>query len=58
MTRVREIHQQTKGVYGSRRIAERMQGMGYPVGRYRGPQPDAESEVIGQTQQTIPGDYR
>ncbi|MDD5095765.1 MAG: IS3 family transposase [Dehalococcoidia bacterium] len=35
MTRVRELHQQTKGVYGSRRIAGRLQGMGYPVGRHR-----------------------
>lgn len=35
ITRVREIHAQAKGAYGSRRMAERLQGMGYRVGRYR-----------------------
>ena len=35
ITRVREIHRQNKGVYGSRRMAEALQSIGYRVGRYR-----------------------
>jgi len=35
LSEVRQIHKQTRGAYGSRRIAERLQARGYPVGRYR-----------------------
>jgi len=35
ITRAREIHRQTKGTYGSRRISQSLRSMGYPVGRYR-----------------------
>ena len=35
ITRAREIHRQTKGAYGSRRLSQSLRSMGYPVGRYR-----------------------
>jgi len=35
ITRAREIHRINKGVYGSRRLAQALQAIGYQVGRYR-----------------------
>lgn len=35
ITHAREIHRQNKGVYGSRRLSQALQSIGYPVGRYR-----------------------
>jgi len=35
ITRAREIHRQNKGVYGSRRLSQALQSIGYPIGRYR-----------------------
>jgi putative transposase len=35
ITRAREIHRQNKGVYGSTRMSEELQSIGYRVGRYR-----------------------
>ena len=35
ITHAREIHRQNKGVYGSRRLSEALQLIGYQVGRYR-----------------------
>lgn len=35
ITRIREIHRQADGVYGSRRMSRELKSMGYPIGRYR-----------------------
>jgi len=35
LSEIRQIHKQTRGSYGARRIAEKLQAKGYPVGRYR-----------------------
>lgn len=35
LSEIRQIHKQTRGAYGARRIAEKLQAKGYPVGRYR-----------------------
>ena len=33
LSEIRQIHKQTRGAYGARRIAEKLQDKGYPVGR-------------------------
>jgi transposase InsO family protein len=35
ITHAREIHRQNKGVYGSRRMSQALQSIGYQIGRYR-----------------------
>jgi transposase InsO family protein len=35
LSKVREIHKQSKGSYGSRRMSKRLRELGYDVGRYR-----------------------
>ncbi len=35
ISKVREIHQQSNGKYGTRRISEQLKALGYDVGRYR-----------------------
>ena len=35
LSEVRQIHGETRGSYGSRRVSERLRLLGHPVGRYR-----------------------